>query len=238
MSDPDRPGFHHRSQAAVGALCPWHRHAGARTQQRLEPSQGDRATDVRVRHTKKIIDCYVALIGIWEPGDRIYLFGFSRGAYTARCLSHVLEVCGIPRNEPSGESISLDPKSLRRVAKEAVSCVYWLGMPRDSAEIDKRAEHFCSAYKSEVGRTAGASAYFIGIWDAVAAIGGNVSSQIGPTTGTSRQTSSTRGICSRSTRAGTISSGCHGKAFFEPSSDENKSSPAEMKSAPSNTLPP
>lgn len=150
MSDPDRPGFHHRSQAAVGALCPWHRHAGARTQQRLEPSQGDRATDVRVRHTKKIIDCYVALIGVWEPGDRIYLFGFSRGAYTARCLSHVLEVCGIPRNEPSGESISLDPKSLRRVAKEAVSCVYWLGMPRDSAEIDKRAEHFCSAYKSEL----------------------------------------------------------------------------------------
>lgn len=121
--------------------------------------------------TKKIIDCYVALIGVWEPGDRIYLFGFSRGAYTARCLSHVLEVCGIPRSEPNGNSLSLDPKSLRRVAKEAVSCVYWLGMPRDGAEIDNRAGQFRISYKSDAGRAAGASAYFIGIWDAVAAIG-------------------------------------------------------------------
>ncbi|WP_426441024.1 phospholipase effector Tle1 domain-containing protein [Bradyrhizobium genosp. P] len=121
--------------------------------------------------TKKIVDCYVALVGVWEPGDRIYLFGFSRGAYTARCLSHVLEVCGVPRHEPNGDSISLDPKSLRRVAKEAVSCVYWFGMPRKGADIDERAAHFRSTYKSEAGRAAGAPAYFIGIWDAVAAIG-------------------------------------------------------------------
>lgn len=121
--------------------------------------------------TGKIIDCYVAIIGVWEAGDRIYLFGFSRGAYTARCLAHVLELCGVPRNERNGESISLDPKSLRRVAKEAVSCVCRLGMPRSREEVDKRAEQFRSAYKSEVGLWAGASPYFIGIWDAVAAIG-------------------------------------------------------------------
>ena len=41
--------------------------------------------------TQKIVDCYVAIIGAWEPNDRIYLFGFSRGAYTVRCLAHVLE---------------------------------------------------------------------------------------------------------------------------------------------------
>jgi uncharacterized protein (DUF2235 family) len=99
---------------------------------------------------KKIIDCYVAIIGVWEPGDRIYLLGFSRGAYTARCLAHVLQLCGVPRKERNGEFISLDPKSLRRVAKEAVSCVYWLGMPRDGTDADKRAEQFRSAYKSEV----------------------------------------------------------------------------------------
>jgi uncharacterized protein (DUF2235 family) len=43
--------------------------------------------------TQKIMDCYVAILGVWEEGDRIYLFGFSRGAYTVRCLAHVLEVC-------------------------------------------------------------------------------------------------------------------------------------------------
>jgi uncharacterized protein (DUF2235 family) len=119
--------------------------------------------------TRKIIDCYVGIIGAWEPEDRIYLFGFSRGAYTTRCLAHVLELCGVPRNERNGEPISPDPKSLRKVATEAVSCVYWLGMPRGGAEADRRAGQFRSVYQSEVGRAAGASAYFIGIWDAVAA---------------------------------------------------------------------
>jgi Uncharacterized alpha/beta hydrolase domain (DUF2235) len=67
---------------------------------------------------------YVARIRVWGPGDRIYLSGFSRRAYTARCLANVLQLCGDPRNEPNGEPISLDPKSLRWLAKEAVSRVY------------------------------------------------------------------------------------------------------------------
>ena len=71
--------------------------------------------------TQKIIDCYVAIVSVWEPNDRIYLFGFSRGAYTARCVSHVLQVCGIPTKEPGREALNLDPKSLRKVAKKAVS---------------------------------------------------------------------------------------------------------------------
>jgi uncharacterized protein (DUF2235 family) len=121
--------------------------------------------------TQKIIDCYVAIVGVWEPGDRIYLFGFSRGAYTVRCLSHVLELCGIPTKERNGESISLDPKSLRRIAKDAVACLYTLGMPRDAKAATDSAENFRATYRSRVGRAEGASAYFIGIWDAVAAIG-------------------------------------------------------------------
>jgi Uncharacterized alpha/beta hydrolase domain (DUF2235) len=44
-------------------------------------------------------------------------------------------------------------------------------MARDGANADKRAEQFRSGYKLEAGNVAGASAYFIGIWDAVAAIG-------------------------------------------------------------------
>lgn len=121
--------------------------------------------------TDKIIDCYVALVGVWQPGDRIYLFGFSRGAYTARCLAHVLELCGIATKEQNGEALSLDPKSLRRVAKEAVSSIYVLGMPRNETDAAEKAKKFRTSHASEIGRSAGASAYFIGIWDAVAAIG-------------------------------------------------------------------
>lgn len=33
-----------------------------------------------------------------EPGDEIYIFGFSRGAYTARALAAILGLAGIPEN--------------------------------------------------------------------------------------------------------------------------------------------
>ena len=31
---------------------------------------------------------YAFLSRNWKDGDRIYAFGFSRGAYTARCVAH------------------------------------------------------------------------------------------------------------------------------------------------------
>src|SRR5450631_1324201 len=54
--------------------------------------------------TANIIDCYAALIRLWRPGDRIFLIGFSRGAYTVRCLVGDIAMCGIPvhpNNDPN-----------------------------------------------------------------------------------------------------------------------------------------
>jgi uncharacterized protein (DUF2235 family) len=122
--------------------------------------------------THKIMDCYAAIISVWQPGDRIYLFGFSRGAYTARCVAHVLEVCGIPTKEPGKDSLNLDPKALRVVAKNAVSCLYRLGMPiADDKTRVARALDFRTRHAPQTGAENGASPYLIGIWDAVAAIG-------------------------------------------------------------------
>ena len=45
--------------------------------------------------TANITDCYEALMTKWRPGMKIGLFGFSRGAYTVRCLGGVLTTCGI-----------------------------------------------------------------------------------------------------------------------------------------------
>src|SRR5215217_3324866 len=39
-----------------------------------------------------------AFLGLsYEPGDQIFLFGFSRGAYTARSLAGLIRKCGILR---------------------------------------------------------------------------------------------------------------------------------------------
>jgi len=121
--------------------------------------------------TQKIVDCYVAIIGVWQPGDRIYLFGFSRGAYTVRCLAHVLELIGIPtvtENEP----ISLEPKALRALARSGVDILYSWGLPRtDTAKRNAGAATFRNQHACKVGAESGALPYFIGVWDAVAAIG-------------------------------------------------------------------
>ena len=39
---------------------------------------------------------YVWLSSHYRPGDRIFLFGYSRGAYTARSLAGLLGLCGVP----------------------------------------------------------------------------------------------------------------------------------------------
>ena len=42
-----------------------------------------------------IIDAYKWLIDNYEDGDEIFIFGFSRGAYTARALSGLISICGL-----------------------------------------------------------------------------------------------------------------------------------------------
>jgi uncharacterized protein (DUF2235 family) len=44
-----------------------------------------------------IEDAYRFLMDLYEDGDHIYLFGFSRGAYTVRGLAGVLHMFGLPK---------------------------------------------------------------------------------------------------------------------------------------------
>ena len=44
----------------------------------------------------KVLDGYTKIAHVFEPGDEIFLFGFSRGAYTARSLAGMIAACGLP----------------------------------------------------------------------------------------------------------------------------------------------
>lgn len=46
---------------------------------------------------KNIFDCYGFIAQHYQPGDKIYLFGFSRGAYTVRSLSGLIGRFGIDK---------------------------------------------------------------------------------------------------------------------------------------------
>jgi uncharacterized protein (DUF2235 family) len=45
---------------------------------------------------QKIQDGYTKIAHVYEPGDDIFIFGFSRGAYTARSLAGMIAICGLP----------------------------------------------------------------------------------------------------------------------------------------------
>ena len=45
---------------------------------------------------QKIKDGYTKIAHLYEQGDAIFLFGFSRGAYTARSLAGMIASCGLP----------------------------------------------------------------------------------------------------------------------------------------------
>lgn len=48
---------------------------------------------------RQVCEAYRFLTKHWEAGDKIYLNGFSRGAYAVRALAGMLHVLGLPRQE-------------------------------------------------------------------------------------------------------------------------------------------
>lgn len=133
--------------------------------------------------TKNVIDCYAALIHLWRPGDRIFLFGFSRGAYTVRSLGGVLSLCGIPTI--NGDAALLRNKdSVRKIAREAVTRVYRHGSGTDDKgqsakerkeRLEKQRKALGRQFQTKYGAAGHAGLtevpHFIGVWDTVAAVG-------------------------------------------------------------------
>jgi uncharacterized protein (DUF2235 family) len=123
-----------------------------------------------------IIDCYSAILRMWQPGDRIFLFGFSRGAYTVRCLGAVLSLCGVPTTMADGKTpLFRDVGSSRKIAKEAVKEVYQhVSSPKDAAYVEQRkalAHRFRKKYGCDDNGAANVNPFFIGVFDTVAALG-------------------------------------------------------------------
>lgn len=126
--------------------------------------------------SQNIVDCYESILKHYEPGDRIFLFGFSRGAYTARCVGGVLSLCGIPTQNRDGAPLPRFGNALRKIAEEAVQQVYEHGSGSDKLERKEerleKARRFRAKYASNNEENhANVVPYFIGVFDTVAALG-------------------------------------------------------------------
>lgn len=101
---------------------------------------------------KNIMDGYRYIVQNYSPGDEIYLFGFSRGAYTVRSLCGLINNCGIVKR-PDAQLI----QAAFDVYKKP-SAAY---APSGEKSIAFRGEH--SHPSREVK--------FVGVWDTVGAMG-------------------------------------------------------------------
>ncbi len=124
--------------------------------------------------TANIVDCYAFLIRAWQPGDRIFLFGFSRGAYTVRCVGGVLTLCGVPTQDKGGAPLKRDPASARRLAKTAVKRVYQHFRARKEPKPDPLraalAARFRAEHASDADGQPNVHPHFIGVFDTVASL--------------------------------------------------------------------
>jgi uncharacterized protein (DUF2235 family) len=119
-----------------------------------------RATGLGI--SRNIKDCYRALIEFYDTGDHIFLFGFSRGAYTVRSVGGVLSLCGIPTRDAKGHNPHTDVAAREALVEEAVENVY----KEKKAERLELGAKYRADYASDP-----AVPYFIGVWDTVRALG-------------------------------------------------------------------
>ncbi|WP_198782471.1 DUF2235 domain-containing protein [Shewanella putrefaciens] len=101
---------------------------------------------------KNIMDGYRYLVQNYSPGDEIYLFGFSRGAYTVRCLCGLINNCGILKRPDA------------RLIQQAFD--HYKKSSAPFAPSGDKSLEFRQKYSHESREIK-----FVGVWDTVGAMG-------------------------------------------------------------------
>jgi len=102
---------------------------------------------------RNIQDAYKFLMWSYEPGDELYLYGFSRGAYTVRSLAGLIRNCGIMK--PNYMHLIPDAYQLYR----------------DRTELTHPDSDPMKAYKRSYSIEPETKIKLMGVWDTVGALG-------------------------------------------------------------------
>jgi uncharacterized protein (DUF2235 family) len=99
--------------------------------------------------SENVKDAYGWLVTNYEPGDEIFLVGFSRGAYTVRSAAGLIRKCGL----------------LRREHADRIRAAYDLYRQRDRSPDSDEARAFRERFSRAV------EIAFLGVWDTVGSLG-------------------------------------------------------------------
>jgi uncharacterized protein (DUF2235 family) len=135
--------------------------------------------------TWKVGEAYSYLMDFWEPGDRVFLFGFSRGAYTARVLAGLLHSLGLlPRGNQNllpyvmrlfkAVRKDIQPPPLSPSGGDS-------GVRKPEQQVDKSDSEYwklCDQFRWTFARPVPGGSddrrfrvHFVGLWDTVSSVG-------------------------------------------------------------------
>ncbi|MFJ2034343.1 DUF2235 domain-containing protein [Streptosporangium sp. NPDC087985] len=108
-----------------------------------------------------VMDAYLWLTMRYAPGDRISLFGFSRGAYTARSLAGMISACGLI------DTTKVDEAKLWPQIKD----LYDRGYRQRKRDPQGREWRNGLTFRWDPDDCDQIPIHFIGVWDTVGALG-------------------------------------------------------------------
>lgn len=114
----------------------------------------------------KVREAYRFLMDQWEPGDQVFLYGFSRGAYTVRVLAGFLHMFGLLSRGNQCQipyALRLFSSAHKRLDKGKVAAgKFW---------------DLCDEFRETFGRQVSGTqdrrfpVHFVGVWDTVSSVG-------------------------------------------------------------------
>ncbi|MCB0873025.1 MAG: DUF2235 domain-containing protein [Thermoleophilia bacterium] len=112
---------------------------------------------------QNVTEAYTWLVENYSDGDQIHLFGYSRGAFTARSVAGVIARCGLAR-EP--DPATIDRLIARYRSPQAVTPIVrlgWMSTEERSGLPEEDRWVFDHSRRVDV--------HFIGVWDTVGSLG-------------------------------------------------------------------
>jgi len=98
---------------------------------------------------QKVKDGYSKIAQVYEKGDEVFVFGFSRGAYTARSIAGMIANCGLPTSNFSDQVVETAFQAYRD--------------KDDRAKLLAGLNQSCAMFNAQLT--------MVGVWDTVGSLG-------------------------------------------------------------------
>ena len=111
---------------------------------------------------ENIEDAYRFLTFNYTPGDKIFIFGFSRGAYSARSFGGLIRTCGVLHKQHVAkvrEAVTLYKHRDREAGPDAAPCAKF------------RKDYSTAAFTGQAADKSPLTIEYMGLWDTVGSLG-------------------------------------------------------------------